>query len=682
MLRHEYRFGPFPGPPSPEALERHISRASKALLASQREDGHWCFELEADATIPSEYVLLRHFRGEQPDLELERLIAVYLRRIQGAHGGWPIFHAGAFDISASVKAYFALKMIGDDPEAPHMRRAREAILAHGGAAKSNVFTRFLLALYGAIPWRGVPTMPVEIMLLPRWFPFHLDKVSYWARTVLVPLLVLQALKPRAANPRGVTIAELFTAPPETVRKWPTGAHQAWAGVKFFGAVDWLLKRAEPLFPASLRRRAIDAAAAFVTERLNGEDGLGGIYPAMANAVLMFDALGYPPDHPHLVAARQSIERLLVIKRRRGLLPALPVAGLGHRARRPCADGSWRRRRSRAGKGGARLAKPLQVLDVKGDWAARRPDVRPGGWAFQYANPHYPDLDDTAVVAMAMDRADRGGLSAAPNAHAPAIARAREWIEGLQSRNGAWAAFDADNTYHYLNHIPFADHGALLDPPTADVTARCVSLLAQLGETRETSAVLARGIDALLKDQEEDGSWFGRWGMNYIYGTWSALCALAVVGLDSRSEPVRQGRRVARPHPERRRRLGRERRQLQARLQRVRAGAQHRLADGLGGARAHGGGRGGLPRRRPRRRLSRRDPRRRRILERAVPHRDRIPARVLLALPRLFEVFSAVGARPLSQSQARQQPRRDIRHVTALITRAPESRLIGVNRSGP
>ena len=525
--------------PSPEALERHISRASKALLALQREDGHWCFELEADATIPAEYVLLRHFRGEQPDLELERLIAVYLRRIQGAHGGWPIFHAGAFDISASVKAYFALKMIGDDPQAPHMRRAREAILAHGGAAKSNVFTRFLLALYGAIPWSGVPAMPVEIMLLPRWFPFHLDKVSYWARTVLVPLLVLGALKPRAANPRGVTIAELFTAPPETVRKWPTGAHQAWLGVKAFGAVDWLIKRAEPHFPAPVRRRAIDAAAAFVTERLNGQDGLGGIYPAMANAVLMFDALGYPPDHPHLVAARQSIERLLVIKDDEAycqpcLSPVWDTALAAHALFEAGDDAS-----AAGARAGLDWLTPLQVLDVKGDWAARRPDVRPGGWAFQYANPHYPDLDDTAVVAMAMDRADRGGLSAAPNAHAQAIARAREWIEGLQSRDGAWAAFDADNTYHYLNHIPFADHGALLDPPSADVTARCVSLFAQLGETRETSAALARGIDALLKDQEEDGSWFGRWGTNYIYGTWSALCALAVVGVDSRSEPIRR-----------------------------------------------------------------------------------------------------------------------------------------------
>src|SRR5271156_5786741 len=299
-------------PPSPEALEHHISRASKALLARQHEDGHWCFELEADATIPAEYVLLRHFRGEKPDLELERLIAVYLRRIQGAHGGWPIFNAGPFDVSASVKAYFALKMIGDDPEASHMRRAREAILARGGAAESNVFTRFLLALYGAIPWSGVPAMPVEIMLLPRWFPFHLDKVSYWARTVLVPLMVLGALKPCAANPRGVGIAELFKAPPETVRKWPTGAHQAWLGVKVFGAIDKLLKRAEPLFPATLRRRAIDAAAAFVTERLNGEDGLGAIYPAMANTVLMFDALGYPKDHPAFVTAKRAIEKLLVL----------------------------------------------------------------------------------------------------------------------------------------------------------------------------------------------------------------------------------------------------------------------------------------------------------------------------------------------------------------------------------
>jgi squalene-hopene/tetraprenyl-beta-curcumene cyclase len=530
---------PSPNLPSAEALERHISRASKALLAEQRADGHWCFELEADATIPAEYVLLRHFRGEAPDLELERLIAVYLRRVQGDHGGWPLVHAGPFDISASVKAYFALKMIGDAVDAPHMRRAREAILAHGGAARSNVFTRFLLALYGEIPWSGVPTMPVEIMLLPRWFPFHLNKISYWARTVLVPLLVLQALKPKPANRRGVRIPELFVAPPETVRHWPTGAHQAWLGVKIFGAIDWLLKRTEPVFPARLRRRAIDRAEAFVTERLNGEDGLGAIYPAMANAVMMYDALGFPPDDPRLVAARRSIEKLLVVKQDEAycqpcLSPVWDTALASHSLMEVGDEAS-----AAAATAGLGWLAPLQVLDIKGDWAAQRPNVRPGGWAFQYANPDYPDLDDTAVVAMAMDRADRGGLTAARDAHAGPIARAREWIEGLQSRDGDWAAFDADNTHVYLNHIPFADHGALLDPPTADVTARCVSLLAQLGETPEASPTLARGVDALVRSQEKDGSWFGRWGMNYIYGTWSALCALAIAGQDPQSQPMRR-----------------------------------------------------------------------------------------------------------------------------------------------
>jgi squalene-hopene/tetraprenyl-beta-curcumene cyclase len=417
-----------------------------------------------------------------------------------------------------------------------MRRAREAILQRGGAARSNVFTRALLALYGAIPWRGVPTMPVEIMLLPRWFPFHLEKISYWARTVLVPLLVLQALKPRPVNPRGVEIAELFSAPPDTVRNWPTGAHQSWGWVKFFGAIDRLLKIAEPFFPPALRRRAIDAAVVFVTKRLNGEDGLGAIYPAMANAVLMFDALGYPADHPDLVAARRSIERLLVVGEIEAycqpcLSPVWDTALATHALLEAGDPASAAQARA-----GLEWLKPRQVLDVKGDWTARRPDVRPGGWAFQYNNAHYPDLDDTAVVTMAMDRADRETFGASGGDYAPAIARAREWVEGLQSRDGGWAAFDADNTYEFLNNIAFADHGALLDPPTADVTARCVSMLAQLGATGEP---LARGIQALLANQEKDGSWFGRWGMNYIYGAWSALCALGAAGYDLRSAPVRR-----------------------------------------------------------------------------------------------------------------------------------------------
>ena len=522
-----------------EAVERRIHVASDALVARQRPDGHWCFELEADATIPAEYVLFRHFRGESPDIDLERKIGVYLRRIQGDHGGWPLFHQGAFDISASVKAYFALKMIGDDPEAPHMRRARAAVLAHGGAAASNVFTRFLLAMYGEIPWRGTPAMPVEIMLLPPWFPFHLSKISYWARTVLAPLLVLQALKPKAKNPRGVRIGELFLAPPETVRQWPKGAHQSWGWIQFFDAVDALLKRAEPHFPAGTRKKAIDRTVAFVVERLNGVDGLGAIFPAMVNSVLMFDAIGYPPDHPHLVTARDSVDRLLVVDEEEAycqpcVSPVWDTALAAH-ALLEVGDGEVEAR----ARAGLAWLEPRQVLDVKGDWAERRPEVRPGGWPFQYANAHYPDLDDTAVVVMALDRAGRRGPGADGAGAAAAIARAKEWVEGLQSRNGAWGAFDADNTYEFLNNIPFADHGALLDPPTADVTARCVSMLAQLGDTRETNPTLARGLDALLSQQEQDGSWYGRWGMNYIYGTWSALCALNVAGVDLNAPAVRR-----------------------------------------------------------------------------------------------------------------------------------------------
>ncbi|WP_036294271.1 squalene--hopene cyclase [Methylosinus sp. PW1] len=523
-------------PKRDDALDQSIARASGALRALAKGDGHWCFELEADATIPAEYVLMRHFRDEPIDHALESKIAVYLRRIQGAHGGWPLFHEGAFDMSASVKAYFALKMIGDDMDAPHMKRAREAILGHGGAARTNVFTRALLALYGEIPWRGVPAMPVEIMLLPKWFPFHIDKISYWGRAVLVPLLVLQTLKPQAVNRLGVHIGELFTTPPNEVRKWPTGAHQHPALVAIFGAIDRLLRAADPYFPKGPRQRAIKAAEAFVTQRLNGVDGLGAIFPAMVNSLLMYEVLGVPADDERIRLAREAIERLLVVKEDEAycqpcVSPVWDTALACHTLLE--VGGKAEEARARAGLD---WLAPLQVLDVKGDWAVQRPNVRPGGWAFQYANAYYPDVDDTAVVVTAMDRS-YAGRSDRP--YDERIARAREWVEGLQSKNGGWGAFDADNEYYYLNHIPFADHGALLDPPTSDVSARCVSMLAQLGDTIETSASMKAGVDYLLAEQEPDGSWFGRWGMNYIYGTWSTLCALNAAGLKPEHRAMRR-----------------------------------------------------------------------------------------------------------------------------------------------
>ncbi len=517
-----------PRPDADDTLRLAIDRADAALGARQNPDGHWVFELEADATIPAEYVLLEHYL-DRIDAPLQRRIGVYLRGIQGAHGGWPLFHDGAFNLSASVKAYYALKAIGDAPDAPHMVRARLAILAAGGAERCNVFTRIQLALFGQVPWRAVPVMPVEIMHLPRWFPFHLSKISYWSRTVLVPLLVLMALRPQARNPAGIGVPELFRTPPDRVRDWIRGPYRsAWGRV--FKGVDRVVRAAEPHFPTRVRRRAVGDAVAFVQERLNGEDGLGAIYPAMANAVMMFDALGHGPEHPDAATAWHAVRKLLVVREDRAycqpcLSPIWDTALAGHAAAEaggvagPALDAAC-----------AWLVSH-QITETRGDWAQSRPALRPGGWAFQYENAHYPDVDDTAAVGMLLHRNGHP-------AHAESVRRAREWVLGMQSRNGGWGAFDVDNTHSYLNHIPFADHGALLDPPTADVTARCVSFLAQLGHAAD-APVIARALDYLRREQEPDGSWFGRWGTNYIYGTWSVLCALNAAGLEPSDPAVRR-----------------------------------------------------------------------------------------------------------------------------------------------
>jgi squalene-hopene/tetraprenyl-beta-curcumene cyclase len=534
------------GAPDHSELEGTLSRALDAILANQKPDGHWVYELEADATIPSEYVLMVHYLGETPVTTLEAGIARYLRRIQNADGGWPLLHGGHSDVSASVKAYFALKMIGDAPEAEHMCRARESILAQGGAESCNVFTRTLLALYGVMSWQAVPMMPVEIMLLPRWFPFHLSKVSYWARTVIVPLLVLNSLRPQARNPRGVGIDELFIRPSQSTRLPAKAPQQSrlWFGV--FRALDTVLRVSEPCFPRSLRQRAIARAQEFVRERLNREHGLGAIFPAMANAVMMFDVLGVPRTDPEVMQARASIERLLVVHGDEAYCqPCLsPVWDTALASHALLEVGGTRAKA--AAERGLLWLRPLQVLDVRGDWVVRRPNVRPGGWAFQYANAYYPDVDDTAVVAMAMDRAARGETATpavAPAGYrerfAEAVARSSEWVLGMQSGNGGWGAFEPENTHEYLNNIPFADHGALLDAPTADVSARCLSMLAQLGELPANNEASARALRYLLDEQTADGSWYGRWGMNYIYGTWSALCALNATGLAPEAPEMRR-----------------------------------------------------------------------------------------------------------------------------------------------
>ena len=515
-------------------LDAAIVRAMSALHDEQRADGHYAFDLEADAAIPAEYIMVKHFLGEL-DPEMERRTANYLRRIQEPHGGWPMLAKGELNMSASVKAYFALKIAGDPIDAPHMVRAREAILAHGGAVNMNIFTRMMLAFFGIVPWRAVPVMPVEIMHAPGWFPINIWRFSYWARDTVVPLLVLMAKKPKAANPRNVHIDELFVVPAHAVKRWPKTANQVGFWGHFFVGLDKVLRVVEPLFPKASRESAIRKAVDFLRERLNGEDGVGAIYPSIAYTYMMFNVLGMPQDHPDMVIARSALEKLVAQNGEEAfcqpcLSPVWDTVLAAHALLEASPDETANAERA------LDWLLPLQVLDVKGDWAYRRPDLRPGGWAFQYKNDHYVDLDDTAVVVMAMDRArNKTGTRRYDNA----IARAVEWVVGMQSSNGGWGAFDVDNTSYYLNHIPFADHGALLDPPTADVTARCLSMLGQLGETMETSEAVRRGVAYLIKDQHPEGSWFGRWGINYIYGTWSVLCAFNAVGIDPQHPAIRR-----------------------------------------------------------------------------------------------------------------------------------------------
>ena len=508
--------------PEARAAREELIRTQKdRLLDMQRDDGHIVFELEADSTIPSEYVLLRHYLDEI-DTAKEAKIGNYLRRIQNDDGSWPLFHDGDGDISATIKSYWALKLIGDDIDAPHMVKARDWVLERGGAAKANVFTRIMLAIFKQIPWRGVPVIPVEVMLLPQWFPFHMSKIAYWSRTVIAPLLILCSLKAEARNPTGINIRELFVTPPEKEKVYNINPTGDFVGDCFL-VLDKVLRFCEPAFPKVLREKAVKKAVDFYTERLNGEDGLGAIYPAMANSVMAYDLLGYPKDHPDLVIAKKSIENLLIetddeLYCQPCVSPVWDTCLASHALMEAGLEAG-----DEELDGALDWLKDRQILDVVGDWSVRRPDVRPGGWAFQYNNDYYPDVDDTAVVAMAMHRTGK-------EKYAENIERAAEWVIGMQSSSGGWGAFEPENEHFYLNSIPFADHGALLDPPTEDVTARCLSFLAQLDKERFAKEI-ALGIGFLKREQQDDGSWWGRWGANYIYGTWSVLCALNAVGED-------------------------------------------------------------------------------------------------------------------------------------------------------
>ena len=509
----------------PLSLKDAIKTSRESLLKHQQPDGHWVYELEADCTIPAEYILMNHFVGEIND-ELEQKIAIYLREQQDEHDGWSLYHDGCFDLSCSVKAYYALKLVGDNVNAEHMVRARNAILTHGGAANSNVFTRIALALFGQVPWHATPFIPAEVILLPKWFPFHISKVSYWSRTVMVPLFILCTLKPTAVNPRGIDIRELFTIPPEDERNFfriTTFLSRA------FLILDHIGRIIEKLVPAFIRNISIRKCEQWFLTRMNEEHGIGGIFPAMVNVYESLVVLGYPKDHPVRIQARKAIDNLLVER--------------GHSVYcQPCVSPVWdtalacqtmlevENSNSPAIKKGLDWLRERQLKDEPGDWRQVRPNLQGGGWAFQYSNYHYPDLDDTSMVAWAMQRADNEN-------YAESVLRAADWTAGMQSGNGGFGSFEVDNTQYYLNSIPFADHGALLDPPTADVTARCIALLTIVDKQKYAQNIQV-AIKYIKSDQEPDGSWYGRWGTNYIYGTWSVLTGLEVAGEDPQQDYIR------------------------------------------------------------------------------------------------------------------------------------------------
>ncbi len=494
-----------------------LEHARQALLTDQWTDGCWSYELEADCTIPAEYILMLHFMDEL-DAGLEAKLACYLRARQNSTGGWSLYYGGKTDVSCSVKVYYALKLVGDDMDAPHMRAAREAILGLGGAARANVFTRITLALFQQIPWHGVPFVPVELIFMPRWFPVTIHKVSYWSRTVAVPLSILVSLKARARNPRGFGISELFTVPPEEESNWfPVRTRLNSA----FLYLEEIARKVEPWVARLIRPIALRRAERWIAQRLIGADGLGAIFPAIVNSYEALAVLGYAQDAPEQVATRMALQRLLIEREQDAYCqPCVsPVwdTALASLALTECGDSADQTAIFR----GLDWLRDRQLLDEPGDWRIDRPHLRGGGWSFQFDNPYYPDVDDTSAVALALLRAE-------PRRYHRAIERAAEWICGMQSSNGGWGAFDVDNCYEYLNEIPFADHGALLDPPTSDVTARCVTFLAELDEVRYRPQIRC-GVEFLRREQTDDGCWYGRWGSNYIYGTWCVLLALEVTG---------------------------------------------------------------------------------------------------------------------------------------------------------
>ncbi len=523
-----------PGP-DPSRPRNAIERARGFLLSLQQEDGHWCAELEGDTILESEYILLMHYIG-RADSSKVRKAANYLRRRQEPNGGWGIYPGGPPKVSASVKNYFALKLVGDRADQPHMVRARGVIRRLGGIEATNSFTKTVLAVFGQVPWERCPAVPPEIILLPNWFYFNVYEMSSWSRAIVVPLSIIWARKPRCAVPRQAGISELMVdrAPAQSPPPDRSNAERVWR--TFFHALDRSFKIAEGLQLNPLRKVALERAKDWITDRLEHSDGLGAIFPPIVNCVYAFHSLGHDLDDPLILRQLRELEKLEIEDEDTLRL-------------QPCFSPVWDTVLTMNSMFSActpaddehllRAAEWVLDKEVRqlGDWQVKNPGVEPGGWYFEYANEFYPDCDDTAEALIALSQV-RFPDSVRESRRKYALERALRWQLSMQNRDGGWAAFDKGCDKEILKYIPFADHNAMLDPSTADITARSLVALKRNGLDRGDPEI-QRGILFLYQHQETDGCWYGRWGCNYLYGTWLALWALAELGEPLQAEPFRR-----------------------------------------------------------------------------------------------------------------------------------------------